>query len=355
MSKYIIRGVPWSNGLTKDVKGCTTSHEVMEKAGLNWQVKKCELVAKMPFGIGSNNMVNEQDNEFSRNGYIYRGLDNAFATYRTDINVPLGLVKSKYEVVQNMDAFNFFDDAIGEDKAIYLAAGCLGFGQKVFVTAKLPIETTVNGDPIDNYLVFSNAHDGSGAVDIMFTPLRVMCTNMLAAGRQSAFAHIRIRHTKTVKERLDKGAEVLRIACEMANNVQDLYRSLEFFKMDDGQAMDYFARLQLTEEEYAKLMNYNPTKGLELLFNRDYMTLDRCDISMRKANQLSTLFDYYYNGVAQKEIKGTGWGVYNAVTGYYSNVLDMEGQKRTESLLWGSANNAVTKAFDLMLNYAEAV
>lgn len=354
MSKYYIKGAPWSSGLAKNVEGCTTAQDVMEKAGLNWIVKKCELVAKMPFTLNGNNQI--LDNEsFSRNGSIYRPLDNAFATYRTDLNIPLGLVKSKYEVVQNIDAFNFFDDAIGEDKAIYLRAGNLGYGQKVFVTAKLPIETTVNGDPIENYLVFSNSHDGSGSVDIMFTPLRVACTNMLAAGRQSAFAHIRIKHTKTVKERLDKGAEILKIACEKATSVQDLYRSLEFFKMDDRQAMDYFAKLQLSEDEYLTLMAYDDKKGLEKLFNRDYMTLDRCKISMRKANQLATMFDYYYYGIAQKDIQGTAWGVYNAVTGYYSNVLDMEGEKRVDSLLWGSANNAITNAFDLMLNYAEAV
>ena len=354
MSRYYIKGAPWSNGLAKNVEGCKTAQEVMERAGLNWFVKKCELVAKMPILLNGNNTL-EGGNAFAKDGYIYRDCDNAFATYRTDLNIPLGLVKSKYEVVQNLDAFNFFDDAIGEDKAVYLRAGTLGYGRKIYVTAKLPIETTVNGDKIDNYLVFSNSHDGSGSVDIMFTPLRVACTNMLAAGRKSAFAHIRIKHTKTVKERLDKGAEILRIACENATAVEDIYRSLEFFKMDDRQAMDYFARLQLTEEEYFKLMDYDPKNGLTKLFNREYMTLDRTGISMRKANQLSTLFDYYYYGIAQKDIVGSGWGVYNAVTGYYSNVLEMEGEKRTDSLLWGSANNSITNALDLMLDMRAAV
>ena len=354
MSRYVIKGAPWSNGLAKNVEGCKTAQEVMEKAGLDWSVKKCELVAKMPISLNGNNQIDD-NNSFARNGYIYRDCDNAFATYRTDLNIPLGLVKSKYEVVQNLDAFNFFDDAIGEDKAVYLRAGTLGYGRKIYVTAKLPIETTVGGDPINNYLVFSNSHDGSGSVDIMFTPLRVACTNMLAAGRQAAFAHIRIKHTKTVKERLDKGAEILKIACENATKVEDLYRSLEFFKMDDKQAMDYFARLQLTEEEYFKINDYDPKNGLEKLFNRDYMTLDRTGISMRKANQLGTLFNYYYYGIAQKDIVGNGWGVYNAVTGYYSNVLDMEGEKRVDSLLWGSANNSITKALDLMLDFKAAV
>lgn len=355
MNKYIIKGAPWSIGLAKDVVGCTTATEVMEKAGLNWTVKKCELMAKMPFSLTGNNDISEDPDAFAYNGKIFRPLDGFYGTYRTDLNIPLGLVKSKYEVVQNRDAFNFFDDAIGENKAVYLKAGCLGYGEKIFVTAKLPIETTVNGDKINNYLVFSNTHDGSGAVDIMFTPLRVACTNMLAAGIESSFAHIRIRHTKTVKEKLDRGAEVLRIACEKAKTAEELYNSLTFINMNDNQAKDYFARLILSETEYQALINYDYKNGLDKLFRKDYMTLTNTGISMRKANQLSTMFDYYYYGVAQEEIKGTGWGAYNAVTGYYSNVVEMEGEKRVDSLLWGSANNAVTKALDLITDYKKAV
>ena len=37
----------------------------------------------------------------------------------TDYNIPLGVVKSKYTIVQNNDAFNFFDDAIGKNSAIW--------------------------------------------------------------------------------------------------------------------------------------------------------------------------------------------------------------------------------------------
>lgn len=177
MSKYNKGGLPWVLG--KDVSDCQTAQEVMTKAGLNWSVAKCELVAKMPFSINGNNTID--DCAFQHNGNIYREMDNAYATYRTDNNYPLGLVKDKYEIVQNMDAFNFFNNAIGEDKAKWDKAACLNFGEKVYVSAKLPIQTSVanSNDVIDNYLVFSNGHDGNCSVDIMITPIRVICTNML--------------------------------------------------------------------------------------------------------------------------------------------------------------------------------
>lgn len=346
MSRYNANGFPWSSGIGKNVKDCTTAREVMEKAGLNFTVEKCELYAQMPFSIHGNNTINEIAGEFSRSGDIYRPCPNGYATYRTDENIPLGVVKSKYEVVQNIDAFNFFDDAIGPNKAVWQSAGMFGCGERIFVCAKLPITTTVKGDPIENYLVFSNSHDGSSSINILFTPIRVFCTNCLNAAFKSADSYIRIRHTKTVKERLEKGTEVLRIACKYAENSQQLYESLTTIKMSDEAVMKYLANLNLTEDEIFKLNEFDSENGYKKLFVRDYLTMERTGISTRKANQIVNMFEYYLDGIGQKQIAGTAWGAYNAVTGFYSNVANLEGAKRMDSLLYGGANSAMSKALN---------
>ena len=103
MSKYRYKGLPWGGSIGHDVKDCTTSREVLDEAGLNFHVEKCELVARMPFSINGNNEINETMGDFAHNGNIYRDCPNGYATYRTDKNIPLGIVKSKYEVVQNQD------------------------------------------------------------------------------------------------------------------------------------------------------------------------------------------------------------------------------------------------------------
>ena len=151
MSKYNINGLPWASGIGKDVSDCTTAQEVMQKAGLDFYVDKCDLVARIPFSINGNNKINELGGEFAKDGYIYRDCPKAYGTYRTDTNTPLGLVKDKYEVVQNIEAFNFFNDAIGVNKAQWDRAGKFGYGHKIFVSAKLPNTITVGKDEIDNY------------------------------------------------------------------------------------------------------------------------------------------------------------------------------------------------------------
>lgn len=348
-NKYKIVGLPWAHGCGTDVSDCKTSREVMEKANLNWTVNKCPVVARMPATLDSMKTLNPNDNDFVYGGDVYRDCPNGFATYRTDLDVPLGFVKSKYEVVQNTDAFSFFDDAIGTDKAVWQYAGYFGFGHKIYVAAKLPVDIVVGNDKIDNYLVFSNSHDGSSSVDILFTPIRVFCLNTLNSAIKNADSHIRLRHTKSVKDRINRGAEVLRIACTHAATTQILYNSLLTMKMSDKDVMKYLAQLQLNDNEIQNLEEFDKENGYKKLMYKDYLTLERTNISTRKANIISSMFDYYLDGIAQKHILGTAWGAYNAVTGYYSNVANLEGERRTEGLLWGGANNMMNKALERVM------
>ena len=350
MSKYTVNGAPWALG--KDVSDCKSSAEVMHKAGLDFIVDKCELVARMPFGIKRNNIVNDIAGDFVKDGYIYRELVGSYATYRADTSQPLGLVKAKYEVVQNIDAFKFFDDAIGEGMARWDKAGILDDGRKIYLSARLPVETRVGDDLIDNYLVFSNSHDGTSSVNIMFTPIRVICTNMLNSALKSADAYIRIRHTESAKQKLQRGAEILRIACKHADTVQDYYNSLLKVKMSDREVMEYLANLQLTAKEQDLLLNYDKENGYKKLILKDYRTMEVTGVSQRKANMIASLFEYYCDGIGQKHIAGTAWGAYNAVTGFYCNVANLEGEKRVESLLYGGANSNMIKALNAANDFA---
>ena len=118
---YKVKGKPWAYSGAIDVSDCATAKEVMLKAGLNFNVAKCELVGKMPIKLtGTDEEVDRIIKEQKEGAHvfgtdIYRKCDNAFATYRTDYNIPLGVVKSKYTIVQNNGFFNFiFSDFLLE-------------------------------------------------------------------------------------------------------------------------------------------------------------------------------------------------------------------------------------------------
>ena len=344
-------GLPWLFKGVRDVKTCQTAADVISAANLDFRVAKCELFANMPSTNDEinlqlyNNGIFETESSLLYNGRSYSKLDNSYATYRTDNNKPLGLVKSKYEIVQNIDAFKFFDDAIGPDKAIWDTAGCFDGGRKIFVSAKLPDTIVVNGkDHIENYLVFTNSHDGSSGVNIMFTPVRIVCQNCLPGARKSADQFIRFRHTESVHGKINTAADILGIARQQEIIMQNEFNKLAATKMNDFQVMDYIASIHLNSEEYSKLKRED--NGLLMFFHGNNQVIRNADISTRKYNMCVNTMDYYHFGPGQREIQGTAWGAFNAITGYYSNVANLKDEKRMDSILYGNAGNVMNKALN---------
>ena len=350
MAKYEVKGKAWERmpGSVK-VEDCSTTEEVMAKARLNYKVDKCPLVAKME--INENNFDEMCDAAKETSGFIHGkelfvDCPNAYGTFRTDRKIPLGVVKSKYTVVQNTEVFKFFDDAIGKDKAIFQTAGAFGHGERIFVSVKLPDIIRVNNDICENYLVFTNTHDGSSGLKILFTPIRVVCQNTLNAAINTSKNFVSFRHTANITNNISTAAEVLGISKIMRDEASQLYNQLANTKVTDADVMKYVANIFLTEKEL-ELVNVITDNNLRSLFNRNNATIEDAKISGRKVNQIVGAYDYYFKGIGQAEIAGTAWGAYNAITGYTSNVGNDDGEKRMDSLLYGTKFNIGLKALEL--------
>ena len=339
---YTVKGMPFKYKGAVNVEDCKTAEDVMSSAGLNWYVSKCELVAKMPIHI----------NQADTNGFIhgtnnYVECPNAFATYRTDYNIPLGIVKERYTPVQNTEAFNFFNNAIGKNKALWQTAGFFGNGERIFVSAKLPKNIFVQDDVIENYLVFTTSHDGSSGVKILFTPIRIVCENTLNAAIHGATNYISFRHTKSVHNNLDIAAEILETCNNKIANLQEQFILMKKIKMTDENAQQTFANVVLTDDEQFRIKQTGHTIGQ--IITRDWRAIDDSQVSMKKVNVIAEMNNYYFDGVGQRELVGTGYGVYNAVNGYYSNVDNSEGLKRMDSLLYGDKARKIELAGNLIL------
>ena len=339
---YTVKGMPFKYKGAVNVEDCKTAEDVMSSAGLNWNVSKCELVAKMPIHI------NQTDtNRFIHGTNNYVECPNAFATYRTDYNIPLGIVKERYTPVQNTEAFNFFNNAIGKNKALWQTAGFFGNGERIFVSAKLPKNIFVQDDVIENYLVFTTSHDGSSGVKILFTPIRIVCENTLNAAIHGATNYISFRHTKSVHNNLDIAAEILETCNNKIANLQEQFILMKKIKMTDEKAQQTFANVVLTDDEQFRIKQTGHTIGQ--IITRDWRAINDAQISMKKVNVIAEMNNYYFDGIGQRELVGTGYGVYNAVNGYYSNIDNSEGLKRMDSLLYGDKARKIELAGNLIL------
>ena len=340
---YMIKGAPFRYKGAVNVEDCKTSEDVMRKAQLDWNVAKCELIAKMP------GLIEDIDKSsgFMKGGDYYEVCPNAFATYRTDHNIPLGLVKDRYTIVQNTEAFSFFDKAIGKDKAIWQTAGFFGNGERVFVSAKLPNNILVNGDPVENYLVFTTSHDGSCGVKILFTPIRVICENTLNAAIHQASNYVSFRHTNSVHANINIADEILGICKNTTFDLNDKYNMMYKTPMTDEQAQQVFANIIFTDKEIANITLTGHT--VQQIIMRDWRAIQDSEISTKKVNAICEMNNYYFTGIGQRQILGTAWGVMNAVSGFYSNVDNAVGTKRMDSLLFGDKSRKIERANNLVL------
>ena len=291
-SFFSVKEKAW-HGLGKIVEEQLTSREAIIAANLDFEVIKVQ------------NTMNYEGTDYVSPG--------SFSTFRTDTKKVLGSVGKDYTVVQNKDAFVFFDSIVGENKAIFETAGVLGIGEQVFITAKLPKSIVLdNVDEIEQYLLLNNSHDGSKSIEIMFTPIRVVCNNTLNAALRSAKNRIKIRHTSNVHERLKVAHNLLGIHTELMQEQEHYFKMLAETQLTPESFKTLVCNVFLTKDELKEVA----TVGLKNMKDIE-------KISTRKMNVMQDVSEYYEKGPGQDIItaKNTLWGAYNAVTGYYQNYV----------------------------------
>jgi len=210
-SFFSVKEKAW-HGLGQVIENYPTSREALKFAGLDYVVEKRKLFT----------YDKENENADFSIGTTKIEVADYFATVRTDNKVVLGVVGKDYEVVQNTDAFIFFDSIVGGDGIYYETAGALGNGERIFITAKLPGYIKVgNNDLIEQYLFLTTSHDGSGSIIAAFTPVRIVCNNTLNAALHQQSNPIKIRHTATAKERLENAHKLMGITNKLSVELEE--------------------------------------------------------------------------------------------------------------------------------------
>jgi phage/plasmid-like protein (TIGR03299 family) len=192
---------PW-HGLGKQVTADISAQEMCRDAGLDWSVTKEAAPGAR--------IIDEKKDLHDR----YLILRDPVAPEKEP--VALGMVGSGYEPLQNRDAFKFMEPFIDNGYAQFHTAGALGNGERVWVLAKLNGQIAIHGDDvIDRFLLVSNSHNGSGAVSVRFTPIRVVCQNTLNFAHEKSSGVISVRHTKHINRNLARAqVEELRLIIE---------------------------------------------------------------------------------------------------------------------------------------------
>ncbi|NCI51387.1 DUF945 domain-containing protein [Sediminibacterium roseum] len=311
------------HGLGQIIEQYPTSAQALEYAGLNYEVTKEDL-----FTSSYNNDGQLMDHT-SR-------VKTHFATMRKDTGAILGVVGKDYEIVQNTDAFTFFDSIVGGEGIQYETAGALGQGERIFITAKLPGYIKVGCDDlVEKYLFLTTSHDGYGSITAAFTPVRIVCNNTLNAALRNHSNSIKIRHTVNAKQRLEHAHKLMGISNKMSEEMEAIFNR--------------WTRITMTDKDVRKLIQAALIPNKEALANLERGDNDKC--STYYQNMVEHAYEYTMSNETQlmTTTRGTVFGVYNGVTGYFQNVRKYKDDTaKLKSLMYsGLAQQRNQAAFNL--------
>lgn len=258
-----VREKPW-HGLGTMVQEAPTSADALKFAGLDWNVL-------------SQPIFDEEQNPITGYKLNVRSTDGAH----------LGLVTNAYQICQNTEAFQFTDSLIGGE-VHYETAGSLRGGKQVWLLAKLG-KSTLAGDDTENYLVFSNSHDGTGAIRVAVTPVRVVCNNTLNLALNSAVRAWSTRHMGDLQQKMQEAEDTLL----RANHYID----------ELALQADQMANTPISEEQLNEILD-------------DLFPIKDDDTDRVKANKqrMKNEFMYCYFAPDIKKFMGTQWGAINAMS-----------------------------------------
>lgn len=308
--------VPW-HGLGTRLDRPATSAEAIKAANLDWEVEKKLLIA-----VGGT--VMQPTGKYAVVRKDWWG--------RSDCPI-FGIVGEEYTPLQNREAFAFFDSIVGEGEAIYHTAGALGQGERVWILAKLPGFIQVAGtDTTEKYLLLSNSHDGNSAVQIKFTPIRVVCNNTLTLALRQGPPALRVFHTKDIRKRLDQARYTLGLIKRGYEEIEEAFQNMARVEMDKQRLHKYFH--QVFPEP-----------------NREDQDAAHEAESHRK---WAAYFFEKGRGNDRPGVQGTLWAAYNGITEYVDHCRKRKSpqsdDRRLNSIWFGEGAQIKARAFRVAVN-----
>lgn len=252
-SMFYVRKPCW-HGMGVRVEEALTSKDALHYSGLDWQVKQEPLMTG-----------------------TFKSVPGYVANVRSDNDRILGIVSDSYKVVQNEEAFAFTDALIGEGVR-YETAGSLDEGRKVWLLAKLPERYQLVGEDVDPYIVFTSSHDGSGAIRVAPTPIRVVCQNTLNLALNTAKRSWSTTHTSNVHSRLDDARNTLLFADKYMKALQQEAERLSMQRVTDKLFYNLVDKLLPVDEDASEQTKSNNLKQRSDLIYRYFHAPDLVDL-----------------------------------------------------------------------------
>lgn len=262
-----------------------TSKEAIIQAHLNWSVELFPVKAHIPQTL--------KDNSFTV-AFEYADTDK-MATVRMDNHETLGIVSDHYKIIQNTEAFAFMDSLVYNNDLFYESAGSLRGGKYIWLLARFPTEYAVSDDDISrDYVLLVSSHDGTKAVRILPTNVRVVCWNTMTYALKSAAEKMIIRHKGDIQNSLEETRNILHLLNSTNQQVHDMMKGLSNKETPSEKVTEFINQvfpLPVVKDDETKEISTKLTN-----------IRNRAQANFEEMNTKATI--------------GTAYGLFNSVTQY---------------------------------------
>ena len=292
---------PWHRlgTVTDDV---LTAQDALVTAGLDWSVKLEPIY-------------------FQTQQETIKNIASKFAVVRQTDESCYGVVGNRYTPVQNLDAFNFMDTLVDSGDAKYETAGSLNGGATIFIQMRLNTILPIDNDEVLPYMLLTNSHDGSGALKVLMTPVRVVCSNTLRwALSKPTKNSISLRHTKSITGKIDEARNILGLT--------------ELFYDSFSQEVNNIIDTEVTNTVFTEL--------IDKVFPMPELKEDDTT-SVRQYNNTLSIREKIVDNYNKEKNNGNdnGWGLLNAYNSYELWQKHVRGAKTKDAKLEKQAGNLI--------------
>ena len=313
--------LPW-HGLGVSVSNELTPMMMLEKAGLDWTVDEIPSFVEhngTQIPTGQKSLVRSSDSKILTN------------------------VGNGWHPVQNHEAFEFFNEFVMSGDMEMHTAGSLKGGQMVWALAKVKESFDIFGDDkVESFLLFSNPHQYGKAIDVKFTPIRVVCNNTLTLSLEQDSAN-HVSSNRSTSAKLNH-----RVAFDADSVKETLGLAHEKFAMYKEMALHLGSR-RTTAESLIKYYN-------DVFPSTSRKQGEKAPVT--QYNELSKNAKLCYDALEVQPgahyAEGSWWQALNSVTYITDHVQGQNNDNRMYNQWFGYMEKAKINAANKAVEYANA-
>lgn len=308
-----------------------SASEAARQANLDWNVMLADMEAIVP------NKVNEY--ETLTNRYLIPKRQAVIKLGKENTNEVIGVVGTKYKIVQNMEVFSALDTLVDSGDARYTAAGEYNNGANIWMVMELPVGVKVAHDPHAAFLLVQSSHDGSCAVRIRPIIERLFCSNqinrIIKGKSRNAYTYT-MKHTTNSQLSISDIRNITQLTYTSITEYEAVADTLLNRRVDDRQVKNIFKSVWSLPSEVEDMPENLLSQG-----QRRQRTI--------ALTGRESAWNIYSQSPTQENIKGTAFGVWQAVIEHADHYASGGSDRRAIATISGRNDKIKDRALSLVL------